>query len=207
MHWLYFDQNSAAVLDQAGFSYDSTFGYNETVGFRAGTAQAYKPLNASTLLELPLHIMDTALFYPGYLNLREVDAKRKASEIIEDVGRYGGALTINWHDRSIAPERLWGGFYRERIEELKRAGAWMPTAGQAVAWFRKRRSTRLEVTREPGGGIKIKASVDVAPHLPGLRVRLHKPTGRYLNGAAPAATSSEVVDVNFDQSLETTVTC
>ena len=37
MHWLFFDGNSPAVLDQAGFSYDSTIGYNETVGYRAGT--------------------------------------------------------------------------------------------------------------------------------------------------------------------------
>ena len=44
-------------------------GYNETVGYRAGTTQAYKPLEASRLLELPLHVMDTALFYPAYLGL------------------------------------------------------------------------------------------------------------------------------------------
>ena len=36
MHWLFFDGNSARALDQAGFSYDSTFGYRETIGFRAG---------------------------------------------------------------------------------------------------------------------------------------------------------------------------
>ena len=44
--------------------YDSTIGYNETVGYRAGTTQPYRPLAASRLLELPLHVMDTALFYP-----------------------------------------------------------------------------------------------------------------------------------------------
>ena len=32
MHWLFFDQQSPATLDEAGFSYDSTVGYNETVG-------------------------------------------------------------------------------------------------------------------------------------------------------------------------------
>jgi hypothetical protein len=64
MHWLYFDHNSPAVLDQAGYSYDSTVGYNETIGFRSGTAQAYKPLQATNLLELPLQVMDTALFSP-----------------------------------------------------------------------------------------------------------------------------------------------
>src|SRR5262249_41655099 len=44
MHWLYFDEQAPARLEQAGFSYDSTFGYNETVGFRAGTVQAFRPM-------------------------------------------------------------------------------------------------------------------------------------------------------------------
>src|SRR2546425_2088062 len=40
MHWLYFDDHSPLALEKAGFSYDSTMGYNETVGYRAGTSQA-----------------------------------------------------------------------------------------------------------------------------------------------------------------------
>ncbi len=69
MHWLYFDEQSPSRLEEAGFSYDSTVGYNETIGFRAGSTQAYRPLGAQQLLELPLHVMDTALFYPSYLDL------------------------------------------------------------------------------------------------------------------------------------------
>ncbi len=64
MHWLYYDQQSPVALEKAGAAYDSTIGYNETVGYRAGTTQVYKPLEANRLLELPLHVMDTALFYP-----------------------------------------------------------------------------------------------------------------------------------------------
>ena len=41
MHWLYFEDDSPAFLEKAGFSYDSTVGYNETIGFRAGTMQAF----------------------------------------------------------------------------------------------------------------------------------------------------------------------
>ena len=42
MHWLFFNENSPVLLEQAGISYDSTSGYRETVGFLAGTTQAYK---------------------------------------------------------------------------------------------------------------------------------------------------------------------
>ena len=46
MHWLYYGQQSPGVLEKAGAVYDSTIGYNETVGYRAGTTQVYKPLEA-----------------------------------------------------------------------------------------------------------------------------------------------------------------
>jgi len=47
--------------------------------------------------------------------------------LVDDAERYGGALIINWHDRSLAPERLWGQFYVQLIDELKHRGAWFPT--------------------------------------------------------------------------------
>jgi hypothetical protein len=140
MHWLYFSLESPALLEQAGFDYDSTVGYNETVGYRAGTGQVFKPLNASRLLELPLHVMDTALFYPDRMSLTVSEAKDRVNKMIENAMVCGGAVTINWHDRSIAPERLWGDFYRELIQELRGRGAWFATAAQATEWFRKRRS-------------------------------------------------------------------
>src|SRR5581483_11263519 len=77
MHWLYFNESSPALLESAGASYDSSIGFNETVGYRAGTSQAYKPLNAAKLLELPVEVMDTALFYPSYRDVSPKEAKVK----------------------------------------------------------------------------------------------------------------------------------
>src|ERR1051325_9075833 len=105
MHWLYFDAQTPVALEKAGFDYDSTVGYNETIGYRAGTTQVFKPLNANRLLELPLHIMDTALFYSGYMNLSDDQANAAMRPLIENANRFGGVLTTNWHDRSLGPER------------------------------------------------------------------------------------------------------
>lgn len=167
MHWLYFDENSALKLEEAGFEYDSTIGYNETVGFRAGTAQVFRPLTVHHLLELPLHVMDTALFYPSYLNLSPREAAAVVGRLIELASRLGGCLTINWHDRSIAPERQWGGFYSQLLADLKARGALFTNASTAVSWFRKRRmvsfqrviweddSVRVALRGEaPAGGIE-----------------------------------------------------
>lgn len=200
MHWLLFDEKSPIVLDQAGFSYDSTFGYNETVGFRPGTAQVYRPPGVTRLLELPLQIMDTALFYPCYSNYSNVQAKDAISELLENVERFGGALTINWHDRSIAPERLWESFYLQLLAELKTRRAWFATASQAVSWFRKRRAVRLSVVREEDGTLNVTASVQLDTSLPGLIVRVHKPRARLETGSvSPLA---DYYDVGFNKTLK-----
>ncbi len=173
MHWLYFDQQSPRVLEKPEAAYDSTVGYNQTIGYKAGTTQVYKPLNATHLLELPLHVMDTAMFYPDYLNLSPLNARALLAEVVEDAARYGGCLTINWHDRSLAPERQWDAPYRELIQNLRLRGAWFATASQAVTWFRMRRSIGFTAD----GSVREAPRViekDRSDHLPGLRLRVHR---------------------------------
>ena len=169
MHWLYFDDRSPVELERAGFVYDSTVGYNGTIGYRAGTTQVYKPLTVTRLLELPMHVMDTALFYPSYLNLSPAQADQKIRPLVATAIRHGGVLTVNWHDRSIAPERQWEGSYCRLMADCEAAGAWFATAAQTVGWFQKRRQATFAMTQE--GQLKIQA-VSGAEKLPALRVRL-----------------------------------
>ncbi len=174
MHWLYQNEQSPVILEKAGVDYDSTVGYNETVGYRAGTTQSYKPLGTTRLLELPLNIMDTALFFPAHLDLSPREARKRVGSIIENAVRFGGSVTVNWHDRSIAPERLWGDFYLDLVDELKKQGAWFSTASQAVSWFRKRRSAVFETVSGDSHTVRVKVAADNGGHLPGLRLRVHK---------------------------------
>ncbi len=171
MHWLYFDQRSPALLEHLGVDYDSTVGYNEAVGYRAGTTQVYKPLEVARLLELPLHIMDTALFLPGRQNLSSSQASKLVAAILDNADQLGGVVTINWHDRSIAPERLWRDFYVTLIEELNRRGAWLATASETVQWFRKRRMAAFGESES--GAQLLNAPVHTGDGLPGLGIRVH----------------------------------
>jgi peptidoglycan/xylan/chitin deacetylase (PgdA/CDA1 family) len=201
MHWLYRDEKSPGVLEAAGFSYDSTVGYNETIGYRAGTGQAFKPLQATHLLELPMHVMDTALFYPSYLDLSQDEARKRLVPLLENAVRHGGALTVNWHDRSIAPERLWDDFYVRLLEELTHREAWFSTAGQAVAWFRKRRTATFESVSWDGRDFRATISADESEGLPGLRLRFHR--GRMLPEDSAESTSPQegYVDIGFNHSI------
>jgi len=174
MHWLYFDSKAPATLEKAGFSYDSTVGYNETIGYRAGTTQVFKHAEVDRLLELPLHVMDTALFYPSYMNLASDQAKGAVMPLIENATRFGGVLTINWHDRSLGPERLWGDAYLALLGDLRARTPWFATGSQTVSWFRKRRAASFVVTSEDPGNIRVLTATDpTSADLPPLTLRVY----------------------------------
>ena len=175
MHWLLHDENTPAVLDRAGYTYDSTCGYNETVGYRAGTGQPFRPPGARTLLELPLHVQDGALFYPQRLDCSEREADKLCKALIANAQRFGGALTLLWHDRSHGPERFWGDFYKGLIQKLQTSNCWFATVEQAVGWFRQRRAVQFEAV-ETGGTQRIRLRCEGGNVQPPLRIRLYHPT-------------------------------
>jgi hypothetical protein len=203
MHWLYGSERSPVILEDAGFAYDATGGYNETIGYRAGTTQVFKPLGAKRLLALPLHVMDTALFYPAHLHLSPAEARRRVGDIIDHADRFGGTVTVNWHDRSIAPERLWARVYAQVVRDLKNRAAWFPTASQAVAWFRKRRSAVFESVGWNAGIVSAKVSVDAGDGLPGLRLRIHPPAAYREGQTVGTSPANRYVDVTMERSIDT----
>jgi hypothetical protein len=173
MHWLLNDANTARVLENAGYAYDSTSGYNETIGYRAGTGQVFRPLTAKSLLELPMHIQDGALFYAQRRDLSEAQAWQACDGLIGNARRFGGVLTLLWHDRSHGPERFWGEFYEQLVERLKASRVWFGSAGDLVGWFRKRRSVRFLHGRRDSAQLVIQG--DNTAIDPPLTVRIHRP--------------------------------
>jgi hypothetical protein len=155
MHWLYFAEESPRYLEAAGFDYDSSWGFNETIGYRAGTAQVFRLPDTDDLMELPLTIMDSAMFSARRMGLGPADAAALYEPIVNNAKRDGGAVVINWHERSLAPERLWGRSYDALRSYVARGNkVWFTTAGNAVDWFRWRRAVRFE---SDGGVIRISA--------------------------------------------------
>jgi hypothetical protein len=161
MHWLYFGCDSPRCIEAAGFDYDSTCGYNEAVGYRAGTSQVFRLAGSDGLLELPLSIMDTSLLSRGRMALDSPKALEKCRPLIKNAKRFGGTVVINWHCRSVAPERLWGGVYGDLLREIEAGDrVWVATAQEAVDWFRWRRSIKF-VERSCGNSTSLGIST---PH-------------------------------------------
>jgi hypothetical protein len=176
MHWLYFAPESPCRLEEAGFEYDSTCGYNDSIGYRAGTSQVFGLPGTNGLMELPLSIMDSAMFYPSRMGLAHDDARERCRELVANARTFGGTLVVNWHCRSLAPERLWGRFYQELLDDIEEGSkVWFATAGEAVQWFRWRRSIKF-VDGDGRVGLSITAPPQ-GPGLPGARMRVHGPYG------------------------------
>jgi hypothetical protein len=173
MHWLLGDANTPSVLEKAGYAYDATAGYNQTIGYRNGTGQVFRPLGTASVLELPLHIQDGALFYPQQLDLTEPEAEVRCQPLVDNARQRGGVLTVLWHDRSHGPERFWGGFYVTLVERLKASGSWFGTAGQVVGWFRQRREVRF-ARSEGDGRVKTRLLYGGKEIKPPLVVRLYQ---------------------------------
>lgn len=207
MHWLYFNWESPALLEKAGFAYDSTVGYNETVGYRAGTMQVYKPINVSYLLELPMHVMDTALFYPTHLNLSSAAADQRIGALIENANQFGGVLTFNWHDRSIAPERLWGDFYSRLLDKLKVQGAWCTNASRAVTWFQKRRAVVFKKTDSGTEVVMCHTRIGTAVGIPAWKVRVYNPQGPTDASSTPYIDTTLTIDQKCIVPTVTTYIC
>jgi peptidoglycan/xylan/chitin deacetylase (PgdA/CDA1 family) len=197
MHWLYFNDQSPRILEDAGFAYDSTLGYNETVGYRGGTTQVYRPIGLKKLLELPMHIQDTALFFPDRMALTEKEAWVLIQELLENANRYGGVLTINWHDRSLAPERLWQNSYIKLLDNLKESNVWIDNASPVVRWFEKRRSASFEEVCFLQHKVKVHINSNNDNDIPDLLLRVHTPDTAEFTNTYPGTAQKKHLDIPF----------
>ena len=194
MHWLLRDENTFRMLEDAGYAYDSTIGYNDTVGYRSGTTQTFRPFESKELLELPLHIQDGALFYPQKLDLSGPEAWKCCQRLIDHARESGGVLTVLWHDRSHAPERFWGDFYAKLVQAFRSLDAWFGSAGQVVGWFRKRRGVRFEQVADADGTVHTCLAYDGGEIVPPVKIRVHGSR----DGANDADSNSNFIDIPWD---------
>ena len=101
-HFLVFQvPDSWNKLSEVGCRVDTTLGFNNYMGFRAGTSRPFRPFDVvnqrvATVWEYPMVIMDKNLFVLPV----DSDAKRieRALQIVDKVAAQGGCLVINWHN-------------------------------------------------------------------------------------------------------------
>ncbi len=100
-HYLRWRPETWIDWENCGLAYDSSVGYAEQIGFKAGTCVPYRPwlfaLNRQAdLIEIPLLIMDRTLL--GYMGLSKEHAIQEVNKLAARCQSVGGVLTILWHN-------------------------------------------------------------------------------------------------------------
>jgi hypothetical protein len=103
-HYLRWSPETWIHWETSGLSYDSTVGYADRIGFRAGTCVPYHPwlfaLNRpAELLEIPLLVMDGTLVV--YMKLGEEESIRQVQDLLNRCRAVGGVFTLVWHNNHL----------------------------------------------------------------------------------------------------------
>ena len=125
------------LLKEAGFKYDTTFGYADCVGFRNGMCHPFKPFNLNNneyidIMEIPLIIMDETLITYMRLDLTKIWDITK--ELIDTVEKCRGVITILWHGDVLLSGGM-GKLYERILQYCHEKNAWVTSAENIYRHF------------------------------------------------------------------------
>ncbi len=140
-HYLRHDTHATLPeLERLGFAYDSSQGYGDAIGLRAGFSFPYRPFHLAErrpldLVELPMAVMDATLAEQRYLGLTPRAGLERTLRLLERVAGIGGTVAILWHTDRFSREyaRGWDRVYADVLEWVADRGGRLVTAADAVA--------------------------------------------------------------------------
>lgn len=130
-------------VEAAGLQYDSSVGYNDGSGARAGTYFPFRPFNlargrAYAFWEIPFVLMDTTLattyrFSPG-------EALAHSQAILSGVARAGGCAALIWHLEQLSGllDPGYAEVYFELLDWIRAQGGAMVNARDLLSDFNAR---------------------------------------------------------------------
>jgi len=146
-HYLRLDPHAnLEPLPDLGLRYDSTLGFPDAPGFRAGIAQPFRPWDAAAdrpldLVEIPLAAMDVTLGEQRYLGLSARESEGRLLDLLDWAAENGGGFSVLWHtdrfDRGTA--RGWDRLYFRVLDAVRERGGVCLRAGElaqdAAEWL------------------------------------------------------------------------
>jgi hypothetical protein len=119
------------------FRYDTTLGFPDALGFRAGIARPFHPWDferdaPADVLELPLAAMDATLAEERYLGLSARRAEPQLTALLDWGAANGGAFAILWHPDRFDPLTSggWDRLYSRLLEGIAERGGICMSAGE-----------------------------------------------------------------------------
>ena len=146
-HYLRVDPHrNLRTLVELGLEHDSTLGFPDAIGFRAGIAQPFRPWDVEAdrpldLVEVPLAVMDATLADERYLGLSAREAEPRLMGLLDWAAVNGGGFSLLWH-----PDRFdrwtaagWDRLYERVIRAVQARGGVCVSVGalaaEADAWL------------------------------------------------------------------------
>jgi len=120
-HYLRFENPQTwRSQESAGLDHDSTLGFADRIGFRAGTSREFPVFDLLTsrtlkLRERPLVVMDGTLF--EYMGLGLDEAASQTRAIVDSCRLHGGDAVLLYHNHTVAGARP-AAHYRDLVERL-----------------------------------------------------------------------------------------
>jgi len=126
------------LLEEAGFKYDTTFGYAKCVGFRNGMCHPFIPFNLKTkryidLLEIPLVVMDSTFI--AHMNLSPSAAWEVIKKLIDTIEKLDGVITILWHNIYYVLGG-WDELYCKILDYCSKKNAWLTSGEDIWNWWK-----------------------------------------------------------------------
>jgi hypothetical protein len=133
-------------LDALGIDYDTTLGFSDRPGARAGFSFPFEPWDPAArrparFLEIPLLLMDATLAETRYLGLSARASRREIDRVLDALARSGGGASILWHNDRFDPVygRGWGDAYTYLLDGIVSRGGTAGTAAALHDWWRAER--------------------------------------------------------------------
>jgi len=144
-HYLKFDPSKTwQIMEELGFLYDTTWGFNQKPGFRAGVCLPYHPpssdFRALKILELPLVLMDTSLW--GYMHLKEEEGFTELERAVSRVKGHDGLFTMLWHQEAL--QMRGGRLYSRILRHLAGENCFVSNAEKIAEWWLNRERSELQ---------------------------------------------------------------
>jgi hypothetical protein len=124
-------------LARLPFRYDTTLGFPDAVGFRAGIARPFHPWDferdaPADILEIPLAAMDATLAEERYLGLSAKRAAPRLRALVDWAASNGGAFAVLWHPDRFDPLTSggWDRLYWKFLDEVQARGGVCMSAGE-----------------------------------------------------------------------------
>ena len=144
-HFLKFDPSKTwQIMEELGFLYDTTWGFNQKPGFRAGVCLPYHPPSSDfrtlNILELPLILMDTSLW--GYMHLDEEEGFTEVEGAVSRVKEQKGLFTLLWHQEAV--QMRGGRLYSRILIHLARENCFVSNAEKIAEWWLNRERSEMQ---------------------------------------------------------------